>query len=73
MNPMTIKQILLFFLILTMAASGAAQTIFVSPTCNDKNPGTKEKPVASFSRAQMLARKIPAANAVVLVFANGTY
>jgi len=50
-----------------------AQTIFVSPAGNDKNPGTKEKPVASFIRAQMLARKIPAGSNVEVIFASGIY
>ncbi len=61
------------FLFLLLMVSANAQTIFVSPSGNDQNPGTKEKPVASFSRAQELARRVPAASAVEVLFANGTY
>lgn len=50
-----------------------AQTIFVSPLGNDSNPGTKVKPVASFSRAQALARKIPKTKSAEVIFAKGVY
>lgn len=49
------------------------QTIYVSPTGNDKNQGTKEKPVFSFEKAQRLARKSPKNANVEIIFANGTY
>ena len=50
-----------------------AQTIFVSPLGDDNNPGTKLKPVASFSKAQVLARKIARTKSTEVVFAKGVY
>jgi len=50
-----------------------AQTIFVSPLGNDRNPGTKLKPVASFLKAQTLARKISKTKSAEVVFAKGVY
>lgn len=50
-----------------------AKTIYVSPNGNDKNPGTREKPVASFSRAQEMARTIVGRDSVEVIFMNGTY
>ncbi|MCX6309373.1 MAG: right-handed parallel beta-helix repeat-containing protein [Bacteroidia bacterium] len=40
---------------------------------NDKYPGTKEKPVASFAQAQTLARAFSTQESVEVLFANGTY
>ena len=51
----------------------AARTIYVSPNGNDKNSGTKEKPVASFEKAQLLARQLSKSEAVTVQFAKGTY
>src|SRR5665647_285741 len=73
MSPTIIKRILLFFLALVMVTAGQSQTIFVSPMGNDKNPGTKEKPLASFQQAQKLVSKLPADQAVEVIFANGIY
>lgn len=64
--------VLILFLMISAGNLGA-QTIYVSPQGNDNYPGTKEKPVASFLRAQMLARKIPAGKSVEVIFANGIY
>jgi hypothetical protein len=49
------------------------QTIYVSPKGNDRNPGTKEKPVVSFEKAQVLARKFSSNTSVEVVFAKGIY
>ncbi|ULQ51412.1 right-handed parallel beta-helix repeat-containing protein [Flavihumibacter fluvii] len=49
------------------------QTIYVSPAGKDKNPGTKDKPVASFAKAQILARQFPAGRPVEVVFSKGVY
>lgn len=49
------------------------QTIFVSPLGNDNNSGTKEKPVASFTKAQALARKIAWTKSTEVIFAKGVY
>jgi hypothetical protein len=51
----------------------SGQTIYVSPQGNDKNPGTKEKPIASFASAQELARKFPRNKTTSVIFSNGTY
>jgi len=50
-----------------------AQTIFVSPLGNDYNPGSKDKPVASFGKAQILARKVARTKSVAVIFAKGVY
>jgi hypothetical protein len=49
-----------------------AQTIYVSVKGNDQHPGTKTKPIASFSKAQELVRKSGLKNAKV-IFQAGTY
>ncbi len=67
------KRILLFFFTVILISTGRSQTIFVSPLGNDKNPGTKEKPLASFQQAQKLVSKIPADQTVEVIFANGIY
>ncbi|MBV5283544.1 MAG: PDZ domain-containing protein [Paludibacter sp.] len=51
----------------------SAKTVFVSTSGNDKNSGTKAKPVASFAKAQALAREFSKQEAVEVLFANGTY
>jgi len=50
-----------------------AQILYVSPGGKDENPGTKEKPVASFAKAQMLARKTAKTKSVEVIFAKGVY
>lgn len=70
-NPQFTKLTVLFFLLLSVKA--VAKTVFVSPTGNDKNPGTSAKPVASFAKAQALAREFSKQEAVEVIFANGTY
>ena len=47
--------------------------IFVSTLGNDKNNGTKERPVASFARAQQLARQYHGSNMLKVIFKSGTY
>ena len=49
------------------------QTVYVATTGNDKNTGTKDKPVATFEKAQALVRKLSGEKPVSVVFANGTY
>lgn len=67
------KRKVLFFLILLVALNSGAQTIFVSVSGNDANPGTKEKPVATFAKAQQMARKLPKDASVKVLFAPGIY
>ena len=52
--------------------SPCAQTIYVAVNGNDQYPGTKAKPIASFSRAQELVRKSGDKNGKV-IFLPGTY
>ena len=72
-----IKQSKIFFFLLINALAfqfqAVGQTIYVSPVGKDKNPGTADKPVASFAKAQALARKYPANSSVEVIFANGIY
>ncbi len=49
------------------------QNIYVSPKGNDKNAGTKAKPVASFAKAQTLASKTQAGKPVNVIFMDGIY
>lgn len=51
----------------------ADQTIFVSPKGKDTWPGTEKKPVASFTRAQQLARKCNSNENITILFEDGTY
>ena len=48
-------------------------TLFVSPQGDDANPGSILKPVATLSRAQMLARQIKKGGAATIFLRGGTY
>ncbi len=48
-------------------------TIVVSPDGNDRDPGTAARPVATLSRAQLLARGLSADSDVVVDVEGGTY
>lgn len=50
-----------------------AQTIYVAPNGKDSWPGTEKKPVASFEKAQQLARKYSADENVKVIFEDGIY
>ncbi len=65
--------LLVFLVILYFCFSSIGQTIYVSPNGDDKNPGTKEQPVATFEMAQILARKIPRDQSSSVIFTSGTY
>lgn len=60
-------------LILLASNSVKSQVLYVSPLGNDKNPGTKAKPVASFAKAQQLVRALDSRSKVKVIFAKGTY
>jgi hypothetical protein len=47
--------------------------IYVSTLGSDKNNGTKEKPVASFERAQQLAREYDGTSVLKIIFRPGNY
>ena len=55
----------------------SARDIYVSPTGNDRNPGTKEQPLASLSGARDVVRNLRATEnlqgEVRVVIADGTY
>lgn len=48
-------------------------TVYVDPTGDDRNAGTKSKPVASLARAVALSRAIPAGRRRRIVAAGGIY
>ena len=50
-----------------------AQFIYVATNGSDNNLGTFNNPVASFKKAQQLARKINVAKQVQVIFKSGTY
>ncbi len=56
-----------------LPASASAKAIFVSPAGNDANPGSRQKPVATLARAQVLARQAKASGAVDVFLRGGTY
>lgn len=63
----------LFAAFLFTSYTHAAQTIHVSPKGKDAWPGTAKKPVASFARAQQLARLCRRDEDVTVLFDDGTY
>ncbi|MCX6225841.1 MAG: right-handed parallel beta-helix repeat-containing protein [Bacteroidia bacterium] len=73
MNTRLTKGLISIFMILGLLPSLPGQTVFVSPQGNDRNPGTKEKPVSSFVKAQALARKFSRDESVSIIFARGIY
>lgn len=68
-------QFRLFFIMVILFLPNllCAKTVYVSLFGNDKNTGTKEKPVASFAKAQTLAREFSKNESVEVIFGNGTY
>jgi len=59
------------FILITFLSANAQ--IYVAPNGNDKNPGTHAQPVASFQRAQQLARKSSDTKPIHVVFKAGVY
>lgn len=55
-----------------MAQEDAA-VFHVSPTGNDRNPGTQDRPVKTLTRAQTLVRTANAKRDVTVILADGTY
>ncbi len=71
---MKTKKFLLPLLILTALVSNrCTHSIYVSPTGDDRNAGTREKPVSSFDQAQKLARSLGVTKTVEVVFQKGIY
>lgn len=71
-----LRLFLLFFLVINMGTAFSFQ-IYVSPSGNNNNPGTMEKPLASLSAARDLARSIREGQALAkpieIIIASGTY
>ncbi len=64
---------ILVLLLVTTANLLGQQTIYVATNGNDRNPGTYDKPLASFKGAQYAVKKINKTEPVTVVFKNGTY
>lgn len=66
-------------LLVLFVSSVSAKEIWVSPTGNDANPGTKEKPLATILMAQRQARELRRANdpslkgGIQIILQSGTY
>ncbi|NDJ13538.1 MAG: hypothetical protein EBY17_20475 [Acidobacteriia bacterium] len=50
-----------------------AAAIYVSPSGQDRNPGTEQRPVASLAAAQKLARQQKSQGPVTVLLKTGTY
>ena len=72
MKSILIKALFIYGLAVLSVADLSAQEIYVSPAGNDHASGSREKPIASFARAQEMVRKSSAATAKV-IFLSGTY
>jgi hypothetical protein len=58
---------------LVLCSTVSATELFVSPAGNDKNPGTREQPVASLARARDLVRPMVGKEPVQVNVADGVY
>lgn len=67
------KKIVLKLLFSHLSILLHAQTIYVATNGHDNNVGAADKPIASFKKAQELARKIKDKTAVKVVFKSGVY
>ncbi len=64
---------ILFLIFGVIAFTITNAQIYVAPNGSDNNAGTITKPVASFKKAQQLARKINTTKQVQVIFKSGTY
>jgi hypothetical protein len=61
-------------LLLSASSMHAAVELYVSPTGNDTNPGTRDRPLASLDHArQVVAQRADPAQPVTVFLAGGTY
>lgn len=67
---MRLKSLLLGACLLSLTQLNA-QTIHVAPNGRDTWPGSEKKPVATFERAQQLAREFARDQEVTVVFEDG--
>ena len=65
------KRIALISLLIINVICLSAQTYFVSPTGNDKNPGTLEKPFATLEKARDAVRAIDHSQSTATVYLRG--
>jgi len=66
--------IVIFLAILTAGPAFAAQTeLFLSPTGNDSNPGTKAQPLKTLQAARDAARKLKTDQKVIISLEQGIY
>lgn len=73
MNSRTLRRVFTILIITVIFSNLYGQTIYVSPTGDDRNSGSRNKPVASVNQAQKLARGFDASESVQVVFLKGTY
>ncbi len=75
MNTNLLRILFLLFIHVVFVANLVAQDrqIYVSPTGNDRFKGTKNKPVATFARAQELARQADKSKPLDVIFQAGVY
>ena len=69
---MRLKSLLLGACLLSLTQLNA-QTIHVAPNGRDTWPGSEKKPVATFARAQQLAREFARDQEVTVIFEDGIY
>lgn len=67
------KTIFFLFLIMPFFTASAQIKIYVSPSGHDQAIGNNEHPVASFERAQQLARQTNPSSSVQVIFKKGIY
>ena len=60
-------------LLLILSTSLSASELYVSPSGNDVNPGTIDRPVATLSHAQELARNAKASGPITVYLREGVY
>ncbi|MHC4131520.1 MAG: hypothetical protein ACYSR3_05930 [Planctomycetota bacterium] len=64
---------ILWFLLAVFAAQSLAVDIYVSPSGDDSNPGTKEKPLNTFQAARDKVRTVKENGDITVYFRDGYY
>ncbi|MFN5423703.1 MAG: right-handed parallel beta-helix repeat-containing protein [bacterium] len=73
MNTLLKTRLLFSFLILFVVDIHAQKIVYVATNGNDLNPGTYNKPLASFAGAQQYVQRINTAVSVKVIFKDGIY
>ena len=68
-----LSTLVLFFTVLSLTSCSGKTEIFVSPNGNDKNSGTKDKPVATLARAVEILKNNPKAENATVFLREGIY